>query len=41
MNLRRFKKAKHVVWGNHQYQYRLGNEKIESSPVVKDLWGYW
>ncbi|KAK4826777.1 hypothetical protein QYF61_011426 [Mycteria americana] len=24
-------------WGNHRYQYRLGDEGIESSPAEKDL----
>jgi len=27
----------HLGPGNHQYQYRLGREWIESSPVEKDL----
>ncbi|KAK4825622.1 hypothetical protein QYF61_001302 [Mycteria americana] len=41
VNLMKFNKAKckilHVGQGNSQYQYRLRNEEIESSPLEKDL----
>ncbi|KAM9661971.1 uncharacterized protein ACIBXB_011742 [Morphnus guianensis] len=33
----RFNKVKCKVLGNAQYQYRLGDEGIESSPAEKDL----
>jgi len=41
VNLMRFKKAKykdlHMGRGNSHYQYRPGDEEIESSPEEKDL----
>ncbi|KAK4832830.1 hypothetical protein QYF61_025818 [Mycteria americana] len=45
MNLMRYNKAKcrilHLGQGNLQYQYRLGDNGIESSTVEKDLGAYW
>ena len=41
MNFMKFNKAKckvpHLSQDNHQYQYRLGDEQIESSPVENSL----
>jgi len=41
VNLMKFNKPKckdqHLGWGNHQYQYTLGDELIESSSAEKDL----
>jgi len=41
VNLMQFNKAEckvlHLDWGNPQYQYRLEDEKLESSPAEKEL----
>ena len=45
MNLMEFSKAKfkvlHLGQGNPQYQYRLGDAGLESSPGEKDLGCWW
>jgi len=39
--IKRFNKVKckvlHMDWDNAQYQYRMGDEGVESSPAEKDL----
>jgi len=45
VTLLRLNKAKctvlHTGWDNPHYQYRLGDEGIESSPLQRRAWGYW
>jgi len=40
-NLMMFAKAKckvlHLCWGNPEHKYKLGNVRVESNPVGKDL----
>lgn len=44
INLMKFNKSNcqilHLGWGNRAYIYKLGNERMESSPMGKDL-GDW